>query len=321
MGEAERELARIGDRIARLKKRLAALEGEIADVGRDLAKGREKIRGLEGQVRKRLIALYKTGGTGMLSVLFSAETPARMAEDREFLCRIVRQDRVLLAEFRLRLDELEAARVRLDGLKRQQGAALDDLDRDRQRLAQVRKKREWLLARVRSDRAELSRQLEAMQERAARVGALIKKLESDKSRQYTDLTGEFASQKGRLPWPAKGDLRTGFGAWRHPELGTLHDSQGIEISAAGGQPIEAVWDGQVIFANWFKGYGQLIILDHGSGYYSLYAQASRLNRKVGDRVKRGAALGFTGEDGGDGVYFEIRHRGVPLDPTAWLAPH
>ncbi|MEJ2699738.1 MAG: peptidoglycan DD-metalloendopeptidase family protein, partial [Desulfuromonadales bacterium] len=187
-------------------------------------------------------------------------------------------------------------------------------------LGQAAQLKAELLARVRRDRTALSARLSELQEKARDLAALVKKLESEKGREYTPETGIFSRQKGHLPWPVEGRIKVGFGTWRHPELGTMYESQGIEIAALANRPIDAVWDGEVIFADRFKGYGNLIIVDHGDNYYSLYAQASRLVKKVGDKVKRGETLAYSGFEGADAVYFEIRHRGDPLDPRAWLSP-
>jgi septal ring factor EnvC (AmiA/AmiB activator) len=172
------------------------------------------------------------------------------------------------------------------------------------------------LTRVRREENTLGGQLAELKERANRLSALIKKLESAKPREYTPLTGDFAARKGFLPWPVNGRVRVGFGTSRHPEAGTLHDSQGIEIEAADEQPIAAIWSGQVIFADYFKGFGKMLILDHGNGYYTLYAQAARLTRKLGDKIAGGTVLAHAGAEG---VYFEVRHHGVPLNPENWLS--
>ena len=105
-----------------------------------------------------------------------------------------------------------------------------------------------------------------------------------------------------------------------PKLGTLYDSQGVEIEVAGNRAIRAIWGGRVIFANPFKGYGNMIIVDHGDNFYTLYAQARRLQKMVGDPVEVGELLGYSGYEYADSIYFEIRHRGTPLDPLAWLKP-
>jgi septal ring factor EnvC (AmiA/AmiB activator) len=317
----ERELARIKARIRSLSSKIDGLEGEIADKKKAIDQLEASMAALEIKVRQRLVALYKGGETSLLKVLFSSSSPARLAENYDFLSRIVRRDRELLAEYRGQMEELRISKEQLDELKQRQLSALGNLKEDRKTLDQAAKLKEELLAAVRRDRRELSAQLEELKEKAGRLASLVKKLESEKYREYTPGTGIFSSQKGHLPWPVTGDVKVGFGTWRHPELGTLYESQGIEIAVAPDRPIDSVWDGEVIFADRFKGYGNLIIVDHGENYYSLYAQASRLVRKVGDKVKKGDTLAFSGYEGADGVYFEIRHRGDPLDPTAWLSPH
>ncbi len=110
----------------------------------------------------------------------------------------------------------------------------------------------------------------------------------------------------------------GFGTRENPALGTMHASNGIEIEAADNQPISAVGAGRVVFADAFKGYGNLVIVDHGQSYHSLYGNAARLKAKVGQRVAAGDVLAFAGYPGTSGLYFEIRHHGVPLDPMVWI---
>ncbi|MGH7369859.1 MAG: murein hydrolase activator EnvC family protein, partial [Candidatus Methylomirabilaceae bacterium] len=136
--------------------------------------------------------------------------------------------------------------------------------------------------------------------------------------------GSFAARKGLLPWPTSGSLTASFGRQVHPRYGTVTFNRGIEINAPERQQIVAVADGSVLFADWFKGYGRLIILDHGEGYYTVYAHAAEIRVKVGDRVTRGQQIGLVGDTGsasGSQLYFEVRHRGRPQDPVAWLAPH
>jgi septal ring factor EnvC (AmiA/AmiB activator) len=259
-----------------------------------------------------------------LRVLFDGSAPARVAEEYDYLGRIVRRDRGLLALYRQQLEDLGAVMAHLGDLRSKQLNLLAALQRQRDDLHQAGKLKEQLLARARRDRTALALSLDTLRDRAESLSALIKKLETAKPRGYTqksDSQSPFGREKGQLPWPLTGEILSGFGTRKHPEIGALYDSQGIEIAATGeSAAITAVWDGQVVFANWFKGYGNLLILDHGDSYHTLYAQASRLTRKIGDRVARGEPVGISGSEGAVGVYFEIRHGGTPLNPTAWLIP-
>jgi len=127
--------------------------------------------------------------------------------------------------------------------------------------------------------------------------------------------------RGRIPWPVSGRIISYFGKTRDPRFNLVVDNSGIQIEAPSGTPIHAVAAGVVKFADWFKGYGKLVILDHGRGYYSLYAQASNLNVLEGQSVASGQVLGSVGDTDslvGSSLYFEIRKNGTPQDPLHWL---
>jgi septal ring factor EnvC (AmiA/AmiB activator) len=127
--------------------------------------------------------------------------------------------------------------------------------------------------------------------------------------------------RGQLPWPAEGRVVTGFGRQVHPRFGTETFRRGVDIEADEGAPIRAVYAGTVLYRGQLKGYGNLIILDHGAGYYTLYAHASEILVEEGDRVRAGQAIGRVGETGsleGPRLYFEVRYQGRPEDPEQWL---
>jgi septal ring factor EnvC (AmiA/AmiB activator) len=127
--------------------------------------------------------------------------------------------------------------------------------------------------------------------------------------------------RGRIPWPVSGKLISYFGKTKDTRFNLIVDNSGIQIQAPEGTPIHAVAAGVVKFADWFKGYGKLVILDHGRGYYSLYAQAANLNVSEGQSVAAGEVLGSVGDTDslvGSSLYFEIRKNGVPQDPLHWL---
>ncbi len=121
--------------------------------------------------------------------------------------------------------------------------------------------------------------------------------------------------------PAKGEVVDGFGRHKHPEFNSYTVSNGISIAAPQGSDIRAVYDGQVIYADYFKGYGNMVIVDHGGGYFSLYAHAAKIMKRVGTSVARNevvASVGDSDSSRGTMLYFEIRYQGKPVDPAAWV---
>lgn len=314
----ERELDRLRQRVESQARRLASLEQERSVVEQEITEQRKASSGLKEQVNRRLRVLYKGGEMGLLRAFFSSGSLASMAEDYDYLGRVVRKDRELLTAYRQRSEQLEASLKKLALLRQEQEQLLAAAQEDQKTQKGAVQLKKRLLSKVQQDKSQIASELAELKERAARLSGLVKKLESVKTREYTQKPSLFSAQKGKLPWPIKGKVKVGFGTGRHPDLGTLYESHGIEISAAKDHPIAAVWQGKVVFANWFKGYGNLLIVDHGSSYHTLYAQASRLAKKVGDSVKKGETVAYSGFEGNDAVYFEIRSQGIPLDPASWL---
>ncbi|WP_350602901.1 peptidoglycan DD-metalloendopeptidase family protein [Pseudoalteromonas sp. SMN1298-MNA-CIBAN-0114] len=144
--------------------------------------------------------------------------------------------------------------------------------------------------------------------------ATIEELEKEKT-QKIELLG-LNKNKGKLNWPSKGKLEHTFGQRKHGGI----DWKGVLIGAKEGTNINSVHNGQVVFADWLKGYGWVIVVDHGEGFMSLYGHAQTLLRDVGDMVREGETLALVGQSGGQassGLYFEIRHKGRAVNPVKW----
>ncbi len=147
---------------------------------------------------------------------------------------------------------------------------------------------------MRTDEAKLAAALEELRAKAARLADLVKKLETAKTQPYTGRGADFSAQQGRLAWPVTGKVRIGFGTTRHPDLGTLIESNGLEIAVPSQTPVKSVWAGRVLYASSLKGFGNLMVIDHGDKYYTLYAHAARFTRKVGDLVGPEDVVAFSG---------------------------
>jgi septal ring factor EnvC (AmiA/AmiB activator) len=131
----------------------------------------------------------------------------------------------------------------------------------------------------------------------------------------------FGSQRGRLSLPVSGEVVARFGKHKHPEFNSYTFNNGITISSPMNADIKSVYDGEVIFAERFKGYGNMLIIDHGGGYFTLYAHTSKINKKVGSTVHKNdvvASVGDTDSPNGAQLYFEIRYQGKPIDPGPWF---
>jgi septal ring factor EnvC (AmiA/AmiB activator) len=237
---------------------------------------------------------------------------------------------------------LEARQKDLTGLR-------SEVDEERAEADREAAKRQVLLARVKDERAYHDRMVGELSEAAKRLEAFIRDLQERQRRAAAakaaaakpapptarsrpappiesapGVSGTgFASLRGRLAWPADGRVVAEYGAQVHPRFGTKTFRNGIDIDVAEGTSITAVASGQVLYTGWFRGYGNLIIVDHGGEYYTLYAHASNIRVAEGDEIKQGQAIGTVGDTGslqGPRLYFEVRHGGRPQDPAQWLRP-
>jgi septal ring factor EnvC (AmiA/AmiB activator) len=313
-----RRLARIkkksGQKLAALTDQLNQMRQELKDLEKDLVI-------TEKQIRLRLVVLYKTGEVGLIKALLSAsESPRNLAEKYAFLSRMVRHDRELLSDYREQALKRQSAVENLEALQSKQAKLVLQREKEQKILQRASKDKKILLVEVKKDTELLATMLEELKAKAARLNDLVKKLETEQSRPYTGSLEGIQAHKGRLLWPVAGKLRVGFGTSRDAELGTLIESHGYEIESDVGAAVNASANGKIIFANSLRGYGKLMILDHGNKYYSLYAHISRFAKQVGDVVAAAETIAYSGFEGRDTVYFEIRKGGKPLDPGNWLKP-
>jgi septal ring factor EnvC (AmiA/AmiB activator) len=315
--KVEKSLERMTARTSAISSRLDQLTVKIRRAESELGQTGEQIDGLSSLVKQRLVALYKGGEIMSAQAILTPGSAAEIANDFIYLQKIVEHDRELLGGYQLRLNHQSQNLQQLASLRQEQLRLKQEMEKERREMGQVAKMKEDLLLQVRKDKNSLSRQLTDLQNRAKRIDGLIRNLETTRNREPAAPGTAFSGQKGRLSWPVKGRVRIPFGNSRHPDLGTPYQSHGIEIEVSGELPVKSVWSGKVVFANVFKGYNNLLIIDHGDGYYTLYAQTSQLSCNVGDKISRGQVVAQTDGSGGR-FYFEIRKGGTPLDPKDWL---
>lgn len=316
--QVDGQLVKLRRRVGKAKQKLKSLKKLISEQTAELKKRKAEVAQLQVQVQQRLVAMYKSEQAGAMKTLFSANSLARLLEDYDYLGRVVSHDRKLLADFRLRVDRYQVSVDRLAVANKKQHKVTADLKREKSALRRTARLKKRYLAAVRNDHASLNRIAVDLKARAERLTELVSDLETGGTGQVKNAVSLFALQKGFLPWPVKGRLKNAFGSYRHAELGTLLDNHGINIFAEPQTKVKAVWSGRVAFAKRFMGYGNLMIVDHGDGYYTLYAQVQNLLKESGDRVEKGDLLAYSGFSGADYVYFEIRKGRTPVDPLLWI---
>ncbi len=314
--EQKKERNRINDQIKVTDEELANLSKKIGEVEQD-------VQTRQSSISARLRLLYMEGRTGYLKTLFAAESFTEAAHRMDYLSWVAQREHQLVRQFQEDLSNLQQ-------LKEKQTAAREDLVRFQGETQQTIKKVSGLKRQKRSVLVSLSkekdaheRMVEDLQRSAEQVDSLLKELD----RRFQLAQSRMRQPPGALPslgsllWPVEGKVVSYFGRQKHPTFDTFVTKKGIEISAQEGSPIRAVSSGNVVYADWLKGYGLVVIVDHTNGFYSLYAHASKLLVAEGQSVKNGQVIGETGETGvtqEDTLYFELRKGTTPIDPLKWL---
>ncbi|QEI13765.1 murein hydrolase activator EnvC family protein [Cellvibrio japonicus] len=332
--ELQKEVEKSEKDINELQKKADKINQELKQQQQELNKLEHERAALERQQQAQLAQLteqvrasHRLGQQSELKVLFNQESPGDFARIMKYHSYFMAAHNQKLAGYRetiAQIDNLTPAIVqRTDELRGLQ----EQLDRQRNQLKKLHGQRQSALAKVNhslKDKQEALRQ--AVQDRN-RLQALMNQVAkrvagAAQSPAYVPLPpgGErFSKRKGRMPWPTQGSMIHRFGSARI--AGQINWS-GAYISAPAGNSVVAVHHGRVVFADYFGGHGLLIIVDHGEGYMSLYAHNQELLKKAGELVSAGDTIARVGNSGGqssNGLYFEIRYQGKPIDPGAWLA--
>lgn len=362
LGASEGHRADAADRLRESEKqisnlqrelhRLSTQQGNLQNTLRDLARQSEELSGTLGQQQASLEQLvhrqYVQGNPGSLQLLLNGSDPNQVARDLHYLSAIAHARADLLNEIRATLKKKQA----LADSTRDRAQELADVEaeqRDRHAdLLKQREERKVLLSEISGRIANQRKEIGALQQDEKRMSQLIDRLsriiaaqqaaqsskpkparpapdepqrpgkvEAENQHQPEPTRGNFAQLRGSLRLPVKGAVIGRFGAPR--ENGTW---KGLFIRAASGSDVKAIANGRVVFADWMRGFGNLMILDHGDGYLSIYGNNDSLLKQVGDSVRGGETVANVGNSGGNpesGLYFELRHQGQAIDPMKWAS--
>jgi len=311
-------------RVSGLKTDLIGIEKKIVETtyaSKELVK---KIEAREEYVSKRLVSLYKLGWIGRLSVLASSEALYDLFQRRKNLELILAKDQQIIENYVKNKLELQMLLSRLNDQKIEKLSLEEDLNQQDQIMSEKRAKRATLLDDIRNQRSLEMAAIESLKQAAKNLDHVIKSLQPAvrPPQQIKKISPKsFTSLKGLLNMPVKGSITCFFGPYKNEKFGVVNFCSGVVIKADRGEPIRAVYDGRILYASWFKGYGNMVIIDHGESYYTVYAHAEELFASKGAVIEKGevvATVGDTGSLSGPGLHFEVRYHGRPVDPLKWM---
>ena len=325
LDDTEKALDRVRKKVSRLSTELKSVQLRIREIEGQYREIEQRAEVNEKYVASRLAALYKLSWLGKFHVLASADSMFDFFSSKRAMEQILAHDDAVLAQQSRDKKEMQALLAQLIAKKNEKQTTSADLSNriDTMNAEQVR--REALLTEIRSKK---TLQLAAIESLKASARALDQTVDSFKSESLPaasppPMVAEkpFAALKGLLMMPVKGKIVSFFGHYKDSKFKVTHFQSGINIKADRGEPIRAVYSGQTLFSSWFKGFGNMLIIDHGDHYYSVYAHLEEQFKSKGDPVEAGeviATVGDTGSMTGAGLHFEIRHHGKPMNPLGWI---
>ncbi|CAB1062059.1 Murein hydrolase activator EnvC [Olavius sp. associated proteobacterium Delta 1] len=324
-------LNRVEQSLNNSRKRAAALEKEVKILAEKISiaskasdKLHQRIQANEKYVAQRLVAMYKMNWLGKFHLLASAGSMHEFIQRKAALEHILAHDEKIRRELVKDQADLKAVLVTLKTHKSQKKTHAAEYKEQINLMSRERSTRKRLLADIRSQKALELAAIDALTQAANDLDGKLKSLNSDMAavaaeKNITHLA--FSAHKGLLIIPVKGRITSLFGPYKNRKYNITNFRSGIDIKADKGEPIRSVFQGRVLYSSWFKGYGNMIIIDHGNNYYTIYAHLEEIFKSKGDAVETReviATVGDTGSMEGAKLYFEVRHHGKPQNPLVWL---
>jgi septal ring factor EnvC (AmiA/AmiB activator) len=310
LGRANREWWDAQRHLQEAEQALAEQQAESARVNQELLAARARLR-------SRLRGLYKRGELGWLGLIFDAQSVSAALRNVSLIERAARSDRDLIASTE-HLTAMLADSERQLVAKRQKAQALEaSVRRQRDLVLQSSTEKHQALALVRGQEILHLRAVKELNQASKNLSRMVATI-----KQPVTLKNDFDRWQGRLPMPLTGArIEVRFGRQVDPHFKTVTLSQGVDLRAEKGAPVRAVYQGVVAYAEPLLGYGLLVIIDHGGGYYTLYGHLDHFQVQKGATISQGQPLGTLGDSGslkGAYLYFEVRHGGRAVDPEKWV---
>jgi septal ring factor EnvC (AmiA/AmiB activator) len=319
--EADKRLSEVTRERGAARIKVESAREEFVKLGPKLERAKTQLDRTQRALASRAVALYRGGELGPVRVLFSATSLQALLSRASALRVLVRHDADLVERFGSEKSRLETIRAEADQAMRQRETANANLGRVVARLAEDRKAKRSILRGVRENRTVERRLLLELEQAAQALEETIRTLGSESEASGGVAGGGFSGHRGRLAPPVSAAIAEHFGKVVDPEFQTTTFRSGVNFAAQAGAKVRSVATGIVRFAGWFRGYGRIVIVDHGDSYHTISGHLDEIEVKVGTKVSEGESLGSVGETGslrGPSLYFELRKDGEPVDPEPWF---
>ncbi|QUJ67277.1 peptidoglycan DD-metalloendopeptidase family protein [Photobacterium sp. GJ3] len=318
--QQELAIAKSAGNIRQAEQKISQLTHSIASLEKEQQALQQRQIGQREQLKTLITSHYKLGKSSPLANLLGENDGAELERMAEYASRLSEARSRALDELSATDTELQLKKHQLNEQRTTQQTLLAELKQERTKLVSSQKARQSTVKQLQGQLSADKRYLTELKDNESRLIVEIAKAKkaaevaARKARVRMDGLGSF---KGKLPWPVKGSIRHAYGS---PLQGELR-WKGMVISQSIGSEVKAVHGGKIVFADWLRGYGLMVAIDHGHGDMTFYGYNQTVLKKVGDTVQTNEAIALVGDSGGQerpGLYFEIRRKGTATNPKPWL---
>jgi len=310
-------------RLENLERELKLTESEIPPLRSELGQTEGQLSALREVLGRRLRAMYKQGRVGRWEMILAAQGLSGFIKMTKYIGSVVEYDTDLYYQVQEKRDRLaEKERFLEEKLSKISQLTLS-AEETKYLIGERRARREKLLSQIHSQKETYEKSVNELREAAVGMEGLISSLMAERNEaEEVLLSGlKFEEKLGKLYWPVYGELVARFGLNKNSKFNVYVPNDGIDIKAPMGENISAVSEGMVEYAGWQGGYGQVVIINHGGDYRTLYAHAYKILVKEGDRVEQKQVIATVGDTGslvGSSLHFEVRKGSQAVDPLVWL---
>ena len=315
----EKQISRISKDIKQINTKNLNLLKDLKSLKAQLKAQKSSLNQQKKHLVKQLKAVYLQGKQPAIKLLLDSDDPQNLSRYMMYFSYINDARGEKIKQFQASLKALESTETNILKQQSQLNKNKALLSKNRRQLNLESKQRKKVLVKLESNIKSKSHRLEKLKADQVRLEQLLREVEQAIANiSLPSDAAPFSQQKSKLPWPTRGKVQERFGS--RLAQGKLK-ANGIRISTKEDAPIRAIHYGRVIFSNWIRGFGLLLIVDHDEGYMSLYGNNKSLLKETGDWIAAGETIAYSGASGGNtesGLYFEIRRNGKPQNPTSWL---
>jgi len=332
LDNTNRQISLTTEKIRLQKRELDLRRAKKQQLQREHSRAEDKSKDLIARYKKRVVHAYKLKPARQLDLFIDAASPREFYYRIKYISAVNEADRQLYKDILDNIEEIDTKSTQIDRETKAISRKVKDLENEQRDLGKLKKAQESQHKVVTENKALLAKQIQQKESSIKEIRNVISKTQKDK-KAYLDRLAEerkkreimalpFDQKKGKLLWPATGQIVSSFGKQKHPVLGTITENSGIEIATSKGAPVRAVSDGMVVTITWLRGFGNTIIVLHDNNYYTVYSHVEDIDVIQDEYVDAGQQMATVSSDGsmnGTRLHFELWHEQDKLDPSSWLS--